>query len=615
MDRSRTWHPTGASASPRRGALGWALIVVGWLLPAPAGATTADDLCPATTDPCRVTARVAVTPGSIIDFGTRRLIIANRGTLDLAGGTMTVRAGEFTIEGGGTLEGRGSGDDPGAMLSIMADAITIGGNIDASGSPGGTVVLTSTGPVLISGPIEVRSRSSDSGGGSLRVRGSNVTITASGRINALGSAEDFGGDVDVTANGALSIATVINTSGGDGGSIDLTADGALTIGADTVLNADATAGGGSGGDISVQTEAAMTMDGELTAAGRNGSVDTGAGDGGTITLDAASITITDPMARLRVSSGGPDGVGGDVDLSTSTGVIDFHGKIEAQGTGVEGSGGLVSFDAIGAVSMVGEIDAGGGRGGGGNIDVVSDAAIDFPAGASLTVEASSSGDGGDIDISSEDEVRILGSLNSDGGPAQGGSGGSITVVGCNVMVDASGHVSSLRGSGSNTVIGRDAATIAGTMRADAGTGRNQLRYPGPEYRPAILPGANVDPPASLIEDASVVPCNPVNTFTPTQTITVGPSRTPPPVRTSTATRTALRSRSATPTVTPTPVPCVGDCDGSSSVSISDLITCVNISLGGLPLANCPACDPDGSGTVSISELIRAVNNSLNGCTA
>jgi hypothetical protein len=63
------------------------------------------------------------------------------------------------------------------------------------------------------------------------------------------------------------------------------------------------------------------------------------------------------------------------------------------------------------------------------------------------------------------------------------------------------------------------------------------------------------------------------------------------------------------------VPCVGDCDGSSSVSISDLITCVNISLGGLPLANCPACDPDGSGTVSISELIRAVNNSLNGCAA
>src|SRR4029434_2817409 len=88
------------------------------------------------------------------------------------------------------------------------------------------------------------------------------------------------------------------------------------------------------------------------------------------------------------------------------------------------SGGLVSIDAIGAVSMVGEIDAGGGRGGGGNIDVVSDAAIDFPASASLTVEATSSGDGGDIDISSEDEVRILGSLNSDGGPSEGGSCGS-----------------------------------------------------------------------------------------------------------------------------------------------------------------------------------------------
>jgi hypothetical protein len=595
----------------------WVISAAAFVLPLPAAATTADDLCGPAVDPCRITDNESVTPGSIIDFGTRRLIIANRGALELESGTMTIRAAQFTIENGGRLEGRGSGQDPGGRINVVANAITIAGTVDATGTPGGTVILTSMGPLTLNAPIEARSRSGDSGGGSVQLQGNTVTINAAGRITAFGGAEDFGGDVSIIASGPLTLSSQVDASGGDGGSIDVDATGALTIGADAVLDVRGTVGGGSGGDITVRAAGALVMNGEMTAAGRNGTVDTGAGDGGTIGLEAASITIANVDARIEAPAGSPDGVGGDVELISDIGIIDVRGDIEVRGAGADSSGGLVSIDATGAASVTGEIDASGGRGGGGDIEVLSESDVDLPATASLTVAASSSGDGGDIDVSSGGAVTIRGVLASDGGPTEGATAGSIFIQGCSVNLVPGGRLSNLRSNGLNTVIGRDSTAIGGTMRADTSTGRNSLRYAGPEYQPAVLPGAQVDPPASLIEDDTIVPCNPVNTFTPgnspTATRTRTGAATPSPTVTPTRVVTTGASRTATPTATPTPNPCTGDCDGSSTVSISDLITCVNISLGSLPLANCPACDPDGSGTVSISELIQAVGNSLNGC--
>lgn len=60
--------------------------------------------------------------------------------------------------------------------------------------------------------------------------------------------------------------------------------------------------------------------------------------------------------------------------------------------------------------------------------------------------------------------------------------------------------------------------------------------------------------------------------------------------------------------------CVGDCNSNGTVSISELITGVNIALGSQPLSNCPSFDPGGNGKVDINELILGVNNALDGCT-
>ncbi len=61
--------------------------------------------------------------------------------------------------------------------------------------------------------------------------------------------------------------------------------------------------------------------------------------------------------------------------------------------------------------------------------------------------------------------------------------------------------------------------------------------------------------------------------------------------------------------------CRGDCGADGAVSIGDIITAINISLGRSNLAACFSIDADGDGAVGISELIAAVRNGLNGCPA
>jgi hypothetical protein len=59
--------------------------------------------------------------------------------------------------------------------------------------------------------------------------------------------------------------------------------------------------------------------------------------------------------------------------------------------------------------------------------------------------------------------------------------------------------------------------------------------------------------------------------------------------------------------------CVGDCSGDGIVKVDELIKGVNIALGILPVADCPAFDRDKSGDVKVDELVAGVNNALTGC--
>ena len=76
----------------------------------------------------------------------------------------------------------------------------------------------------------------------------------------------------------------------------------------------------------------------------------------------------------------------------------------------------------------------------------------------------------------------------------------------------------------------------------------------------------------------------------------------------------------TPTTPPPPV-CVGDCNGDGRVTISELMTGVNIALGSVLPHECPAfcnlgCGPGpGFRLPTVDCLVRAANNALHGCPA
>jgi hypothetical protein len=96
----------------------------------------------------------------------------------------------------------------------------------------------------------------------------------------------------------------------------------------------------------------------------------------------------------------------------------------------------------------------------------------------------------------------------------------------------------------------------------------------------------------------------------TATMTATPTRSAPITSSQTATATVTPPANATPTATG--AACTGDCGGTGSVSISDLITGVNIALGNLPVSACPAFE-NADGQVDIAQLIRGVDKALNGC--
>jgi ELWxxDGT repeat protein len=112
---------------------------------------------------------------------------------------------------------------------------------------------------------------------------------------------------------------------------------------------------------------------------------------------------------------------------------------------------------------------------------------------------------------------------------------------------------------------------------------------------------------------------PTPTSTPTSTATSSPASTPSqtstPTLTSTASATSSPSvaptASATPTVTPTAAVCTGDCDRSGTVSLVELVRCLRVVNGNLPLSDCVPCDRDGDGA-DLRDLVRALRNANDG---
>ena len=59
--------------------------------------------------------------------------------------------------------------------------------------------------------------------------------------------------------------------------------------------------------------------------------------------------------------------------------------------------------------------------------------------------------------------------------------------------------------------------------------------------------------------------------------------------------------------------CFGDCNSDASVTVDEILTLVNIALGGSSLSTCSAGDSNGDFMITVDEILTAINNALEGC--
>jgi cysteine-rich repeat protein len=193
------------------------------------------------------------------------------------------------------------------------------------------------------------------------------------------------------------------------------------------------------------------------------------------------IRVDRDVARLNTDGGAPDGDGGEVDLTSETGVIVLLGSATASVLGAESSGGSVTIDASKEATVGGSILVGGGDGGGGEATISSaTAGVTVARTAVIDVSSTSAGQGGGICLETgtlaagAGSVVVEGRLSAAGGPTGGPGGGielsagdSVQVTG-SALVNASGGDGGGRGGTVSLTADPGFATIAGPLMAAGG---------------------------------------------------------------------------------------------------------------------------------------------------
>ena len=350
------------------------------------------------------------------------------------GGDITVIASSFSLGEGGEIQVITFDAGKGGGISIKANELHAnGGDIFAltkgSGNAG-DIELSGTNLSLTDGAQVNASTTKGSTG-----NGGNITIDASSVTIAGKSSAGY-------SSGIFS-----NTRGnGNAGKIRMKASN-LSLGDGTVIQSN-TFGSGNGGDIELSgTNLSFTNGAQVSVSSRKGST----GNGGSITIDASSVTIAG-KSNAGYSSGifsstYGTGSGGGITVTALDLSLGEGGLIQASTNG-EGNGGEIRVHADELHVRGGGINANtSGSGNAGDIEL-SGTNISFTAGAYVDVGTlrGSTGKGGNIIIHSSGTITIAGE-DSEKNPSVllantlgSGDGGNITIISPNLSLGRGGHI-------------------------------------------------------------------------------------------------------------------------------------------------------------------------------
>ena len=523
--------------------------------------TSADDVCPPNANPCAVGTTIVVVSRSVLDFGSRALVIAKGGSLDVGAGTMTIRAGSFDVQPRGSLLSAGgviavtvTGD---ISVERSADGRTSGVLDVSSPDGGGEVDLTAAGRITIAGVIDGHGASTDADGGTIDVvAAGDVTVTsADDALDVHSGSQGGGGTISLSSTaGSIHVAHRLDASGGDydGGEIDMDAQGDLAIDA---LDVSASGSqGASGGYVDITAKGDVTMGGQIDGQGA-GMTGGGAGDGADVSVIAMGALRL--VAPVDTSSGDPDGLGGSIDLEGAAGRTVIGAGLNARGTGAGACGGDVTLAGRDGVDASAPMDVSGGPDcGGGSVTVY--ATGEFNAAGEINAD----GDRGSIMATAGTiVVSATGHLHANVSATE--SGGEVQLIGrCGLDVASGGTLSTLGTGGVNLLQAGEVLRVEGSVVAGMA---NELQYRDPATHPVVTGTVLPSPQEAL--NPSLTPCAPITTSTSTSTSTTVATST-----SSTSTTAVIGGGTSSTTTTSWPTTTVPR-GSTTTTTIPDAIGC------------------------------------------
>lgn len=342
-------------------------------------ASSANDLCSPTDDPCVVNTIYDVT--GVLDFGFRKLLIVPGGLLrgapsvDIFAGAVEIAVGisaNNNIEADASASGyiqitahrACSGD---ATTRCVSDSQCSWGGLGtcSTGSPGtiladgiisanarqpSSVALNAAGDIVLKRRVSANAIGAGGYGGAVWIESYQGSVTTTGQISASSDLGTFdyetglGGQITMHAALDLTISNVVRVWGAaGGGQIEVGAKRDLLLTSDIISDAGAGvyAGGGwaeleAGRDITVATVAGGDPTQEIGTDGGGDFVFSygygywQTGYGGYQYLRAGESLALGPDSTLH-SHGGPGATGGYISLYAYAGDITVEGAIRAQG--------------------------------------------------------------------------------------------------------------------------------------------------------------------------------------------------------------------------------------------------------------------------------------------
>jgi filamentous hemagglutinin family protein len=375
------------------------------------------------------------------------------GTVDLAGTKDGFTSSIFSDVETGT-KGNGGNITIDAGSVFLRDGATLTASTAGTGDAGSVKLTAKNAVSLVNGDIFSRVEAGGVGkGGTIDIHatalsiqdGAQVTTSTLGKSDTEPTAgQGAAGDITVTVTGAVDIAGVkgTNPSGirstigtgvvGKGGNITIDA-GSFSL-RDGARLSTSTAGTGNAGSVKLKAKNAVSLvNGDIFSRVEAGGV----GTGGTIEIDAASLSIQDSAQVATSTIGKSDteptagqGAAGNINV-TVTGAVDIAGIKGTNpsgirstiGTGVVGKGGNITIDA-GSLSLQdgAELDASTyGQGKAGDL-IIKASNIKVSGLSSITADTYGTGKAGDLTIATDRLQTLDGAQISSSTHGQGDAG-------------------------------------------------------------------------------------------------------------------------------------------------------------------------------------------------